>query len=202
MAMGMPAGFTGAGAIDVHDALRLNLTWYDSGLETSGQLGGVVGYMAHPLLFRLAPPAGADLARAVAHTRERVLGAYRHGHVPLVFGPDVLPGLPSPRALGGEALYRIFFNYLDLGRATLDLGDELRAAPIEVGPESETRFPLMVFAIETEQALIWNVVAQARCYAPEQVAALAEKIGRDLEQILGDPLESSDPRREHRAPDL
>jgi hypothetical protein len=34
------------------------------------------------------------------------------------------------------------------------------------------------------------------------VAALAEKIGRDLEQILGDPLESSDPRRDPRAPDL
>jgi acetyl-CoA acetyltransferase len=60
MAMGMPAGFTGAGAIDVHDALRLNLTWYDSGLETSGQLGSVVkacmavacGLAHHVLCFR------------------------------------------------------------------------------------------------------------------------------------------------------
>ncbi|HSK01575.1 MAG TPA: condensation domain-containing protein, partial [Kofleriaceae bacterium] len=164
--------------------------------------GSVVGYMAHPLLFRLAPPAGASFARAVAHTGERVLGAYRHGQVPLVFGPDVLPGLPSSRALGGEALYRIFFNYLDLGRAALDLGPGLVAAPVDLGPESETRFPLMVFAVETEQALIWNVVGQARWYAPAQVAALAEKIGRDLERALADPLESSDPGRDHRAPDL
>ncbi|HEX4245053.1 MAG TPA: hypothetical protein VHY77_05755, partial [Acidimicrobiales bacterium] len=37
-AMGVPKGFTGAGAIDVMDALRLDVDWYDSGVETSGQL--------------------------------------------------------------------------------------------------------------------------------------------------------------------
>jgi len=60
LAMGMPAGFTGAGATDVHDALRLRLAWYDSGLETSGQLGSVVkacmavacGLANHVLCFR------------------------------------------------------------------------------------------------------------------------------------------------------
>jgi acetyl-CoA acetyltransferase len=35
-------GFTGGGAYDVIDALRLNVNWYDSGLETSGQLGSVM----------------------------------------------------------------------------------------------------------------------------------------------------------------
>ena len=60
LAMGMPAGFTGAGATEVHDALRLRLSWYDSGLETSGQLGSVVkacmavacGLATHVLCFR------------------------------------------------------------------------------------------------------------------------------------------------------
>jgi acetyl-CoA acetyltransferase len=60
MAMGIPAGFTGAGATDVHDALRLRLSWYDSGLETAGQLGSVVkacmavacGLANHVLCFR------------------------------------------------------------------------------------------------------------------------------------------------------
>jgi acetyl-CoA acetyltransferase len=60
MAMGMPAGFTGAGVVDVHDALRLELNWYDSGLETAGQLGSVVkaamavacGLATHVLCFR------------------------------------------------------------------------------------------------------------------------------------------------------
>jgi acetyl-CoA acetyltransferase len=59
-AMGMPGGFTGAGAVDVHDALRLELDWYDSGIETSGQLGSVVkaamavatGLATHVLCFR------------------------------------------------------------------------------------------------------------------------------------------------------
>src|SRR6478609_3654129 len=40
--MGTPAGFSGAGAYDVIDALRLQCGWYGSGLETSGQLGSVV----------------------------------------------------------------------------------------------------------------------------------------------------------------
>ena len=58
--MGQPAGFSGAGAYEVMDALRLNCGWYGSGLETSGQLGSVVnaclavasGLANHVLCFR------------------------------------------------------------------------------------------------------------------------------------------------------
>jgi acetyl-CoA acetyltransferase len=57
---GPPAGFTGGGAYDVIDALRLKCGWYGSGLETSGQLGSVVnaclavasGLATHVLCFR------------------------------------------------------------------------------------------------------------------------------------------------------
>jgi len=53
-------GFSGASATDVHDALRLELDWYDSGIETSGQLGSVIkaclavsaGLAKHVLCFR------------------------------------------------------------------------------------------------------------------------------------------------------
>jgi acetyl-CoA acetyltransferase len=59
-AMGVPKGFTGAGAVDVMDALRLEVNWYDSGVETSGQLGSVMkaclavgaGMATHVLCFR------------------------------------------------------------------------------------------------------------------------------------------------------
>jgi acetyl-CoA acetyltransferase len=55
-----PPGFSGASAVQVHDALRLRLDWYDSGLETSGQLGSVIkaclavaaGLATHVLCFR------------------------------------------------------------------------------------------------------------------------------------------------------
>lgn len=55
-----PPGFTGAGAYDVIDNLRLNVNWYDSGLETSGQLGSFVkaclavgaGMADHVVCFR------------------------------------------------------------------------------------------------------------------------------------------------------
>jgi len=58
--MGTPPGFTGAGAYDVIDALRLNVDWFDSGVETSGQLGSVIkaclavaaGMAKHVLCFR------------------------------------------------------------------------------------------------------------------------------------------------------
>jgi acetyl-CoA acetyltransferase len=58
--MGTPAGFSGAGAYDVMDALRINCGWYNSGLETSGQLGSVInaclavasGLANHVLCFR------------------------------------------------------------------------------------------------------------------------------------------------------
>ncbi len=58
--MSGPPGFSGAGAVDVHDALRLNLGWFDSGIETAGQLGSVIkaclavgaGLANHVLCFR------------------------------------------------------------------------------------------------------------------------------------------------------
>lgn len=58
--MAQPRGFTGANAYEVIDALRLNVDWYDSGLETSGQLGSVMkaclavgaGMATHVLCFR------------------------------------------------------------------------------------------------------------------------------------------------------
>jgi acetyl-CoA acetyltransferase len=58
--MGTPLGFSGASAYEVIDALRLKVGWYDSGLETSGQLGSVIkavmaiaaGFCNHVLCFR------------------------------------------------------------------------------------------------------------------------------------------------------
>ncbi len=58
--MEQPAGFSGAGAYDIIEALRLNVGWYDSGLETSGQLGSVIkaclavgaGLANHVVCFR------------------------------------------------------------------------------------------------------------------------------------------------------
>ncbi len=59
MAVGNP-GFSGASAVEVHDAMRLQLNWFDSGIETSGQLGAVIkaciavgsGLAKHVLCFR------------------------------------------------------------------------------------------------------------------------------------------------------
>lgn len=58
--MGQPAGFSGAGAVDVHDALRLELGWWSGGIESPGQLGSVInaclavasGLATHVLCFR------------------------------------------------------------------------------------------------------------------------------------------------------
>jgi acetyl-CoA acetyltransferase len=58
--METPPGFSGAGAVDVHDALRLELSWWNGGLEAPSQLGSVVaaclavsaGLAKHVLCFR------------------------------------------------------------------------------------------------------------------------------------------------------
>jgi acetyl-CoA acetyltransferase len=55
-----PKGFSGGGAYEVLDALRLSVGWYDSGVETSGQLGSVMkaimaiacGMATHVVCFR------------------------------------------------------------------------------------------------------------------------------------------------------
>ena len=65
-------GFSGAGAYDVIDALRLNCGWYGSGLETSGQLGSVINAC-------LAVGVGAREPRAVLPLGVRRLGAGRQG---------------------------------------------------------------------------------------------------------------------------
>ena len=40
--MSVPKGFSGAGITEVHDALRLELDWFDGGPEQPGQLGAVI----------------------------------------------------------------------------------------------------------------------------------------------------------------
>ncbi len=63
-----PPGFSGANAQQVHDALRLEVGWYGSGIETSGQLGSVfnaclavgAGLANHVLCFRSVWEASAQ----------------------------------------------------------------------------------------------------------------------------------------------
>jgi len=58
--MDVPPGFSGAGVTEIQEALRLNLDWYNGGIENPGQLGSVVtacaavaaGYARHVLCFR------------------------------------------------------------------------------------------------------------------------------------------------------
>ncbi|MGZ4675718.1 MAG: thiolase family protein [Acidimicrobiia bacterium] len=58
--MGQPPGFSGAGVVDVQDALRLELGWWSGGIEAPGQLGSVInaclavaaGLATHVLCFR------------------------------------------------------------------------------------------------------------------------------------------------------
>ncbi|MGZ6965669.1 MAG: thiolase family protein, partial [Acidimicrobiia bacterium] len=58
--MDVPPGFSGAGVVDVQDALRLELGWWSGGIEAPGQLGSVInaclavaaGLATHVLCFR------------------------------------------------------------------------------------------------------------------------------------------------------
>ncbi len=63
-----PPGFSGAHLTEVHDALRLEVGWFGSGIETSGQLGSVInaclavgaGLANHVLCFRSVWEASAQ----------------------------------------------------------------------------------------------------------------------------------------------
>ncbi len=58
--MEVPPGFSGAGLVEVQDALRLEVGWYTGGIELPGQLGSVIdaclavaaGLATHVLCFR------------------------------------------------------------------------------------------------------------------------------------------------------
>ena len=66
--MDNPPGFSGAGIVDVQDALRLELDWYTGGIELPSQLGSVIdaclavatGLARHVLCFRTVYEATAQ----------------------------------------------------------------------------------------------------------------------------------------------
>ena len=66
--MDMPPGFSGVGVTEVQEALRLELDWYNGGLENPGQLGSVItacaavaaGYAKHVLCFRTVTEGSAQ----------------------------------------------------------------------------------------------------------------------------------------------
>ncbi len=82
-----PAGFSGAHVTEVHDALRLEVGWFGSGIETSGQLGSVInaclavgaGLANHVLCFRSVWEASAqgDKGRKAAMPGAGHAGEYR-----------------------------------------------------------------------------------------------------------------------------
>jgi acetyl-CoA acetyltransferase len=85
--MGMPRGFTGATATDVIDALRLNVNFQDSGLETAGQLGSVMkaclavgaGLANHVLCFRSVWEGSAQGSAGRASVGMGASGFYASG---------------------------------------------------------------------------------------------------------------------------
>jgi len=66
--MDQPPGFSGVGVVELQDALRLELDWYNGGLENPGQLGSVItacaavsaGYANHVLCFRTVTEGSAQ----------------------------------------------------------------------------------------------------------------------------------------------
>ncbi len=85
--MGGPAsGFSGAGVVEVQDALRLNLDWYTGGIELPGQLGSVVN---------ACMAVATGLARHVLCFRTVWEGSAQRG------GPRVGIGAGGPRRVSG-----------------------------------------------------------------------------------------------------
>src|SRR5438874_6131077 len=82
--MDTPPGFSGVGIVEVHDALRLKLDWYNGGLENPGQLGSVItacaavaaGYANHVLCFRTVTEGSAQGDKGMASV---TMGAGRGG---------------------------------------------------------------------------------------------------------------------------
>jgi len=116
-AMDAPPGFSGAGVVDVQDALRLELDWYTGGIELPSQLGSVVdaclavatGMARHVLCFRTVWEATAqgDKGRA-AVTMGGGGGSFRAGG----FMEWVLPfSAPSAAIWIAMLAHRHFHEY-------------------------------------------------------------------------------------------
>jgi len=116
---GGPPGFTGAGVVDVHDALRLQLGWWSGGIERPGQLGAVVdaclavafGLARHVLCFRSVYEGSAQGAGGRAAVMP---GGDSRQHVPRASGfmEWVLPyGAPSAASWIALMAQRHFHEY-------------------------------------------------------------------------------------------
>ena len=83
--MAVPPGFSGAGVVDVQDALRLELGWWSGGIESPGQLGSVInaclavasGLATHVLVLpqRLRGQRAGRQGSRRGHARRRVAAA-------------------------------------------------------------------------------------------------------------------------------
>ena len=85
--MGVPPGFSGVGVVELQEALRLDLNWWEGGVEAPGQLGSVVNAIAavalglckHVVCFRTVWEASAqgDQGRAAVTTGGGGGGGFR-----------------------------------------------------------------------------------------------------------------------------
>jgi acetyl-CoA acetyltransferase len=119
--METPPGFSGAGVTEIQDALRLNLDWYNGGIENPGQLGAVItaiaavaaGYARHVLCFRTVTEGSAQGAGGRASVTMGGSGSGRGG-APRVgnFASWMIP-YGAPSAANWIAMYaqRHFHTY-------------------------------------------------------------------------------------------
>ena len=109
-AMENPPGFSPVGVTEIHEALRLNLNWYNGAMENPGQLGSVVtacaaiaaGYARHVLCFRTVTEGSAqgEKGRASVTMGGGGRGGYRAGG----FASWFLP-FGAPSAANWIAMY-------------------------------------------------------------------------------------------------
>ena len=148
----------------------------------------LIGFFLNTLALRTDLSGNPSFRELLVQVRETTLGAFAHQDIPF---EALLVELKPERDLSRTPVFQVFFNMLNFPPERGRLPSlEVEAGP---APEPESKFDLTVYAVESGEAIRFDLVYNADLFDPprmeemlRQYRAFLEAVAREPGQHVGD----------------
>jgi amino acid adenylation domain-containing protein/FkbH-like protein len=145
------------------------------------QVEGLVGFFVNTLVLRSNIDPDVRMRDLIQREKEVFFDAYAHQNVPF---EKLVEELQPERDLSRNPLFDVMFNFVNIPDLPLELPG-LSISPIPVY-ETESKFPLTLYARELGDALVFTARYRTSLFSRDAIATLLAQLRFLLQQVAAD----------------
>ncbi|GAD77764.1 non-ribosomal peptide synthetase, partial [Vibrio azureus] len=142
----------------------------------------LIGFFANTLVLRLDTAGNPSFEQLLSHSKETLLQAWEHQHVPFEILVD---DLQPERSLSYNPLFQIMLSLNDTNVNSLKFGD-VALSPIEQ-PNHTAQFDLTLDMSETEHGLALAWEYNTELFLPETISRMSQCLQRLIGAVIESP---------------